>query len=744
MQFAKSKILRLITFWTVLALFSSACNPQPIQTLPLTATTSAARTMPPAPSPSPTPMLALSASLHTLSYSPLNSDVINPERGFRYSFDDFAPSDFSVYRNLGTSLVYSDIDLREYRQSDIPQQKLDQIQEAFDAIRKGGMKVILRVKYNDGPWPNSEPDASLEQILRHIQQLKPLFQQNADVIAWLHAGFIGAWGEWHTSTHGLDLDPGAKRAVLEALSDALPNNRFILLRYPFDIMSFFPQPLTREQAFNGSLQARIGFHNDCFLSSDTDVGTYDRGGVNERAQAIDYLSQITHFVPAGGETCQVYSPLQACEIAIQEMERLHWTELNLSYHKQVIKNWQKDGCFDEIKKRLGYRLILEEATLPTVAQIGSTVNLIIKLRNEGFASPLNPRPLFIVLDGPQTITIPLNEIDPRSWLPGEHILHVSISLPADLNEGEYRLALWLPDPADSLRNDPRYAIRFANEGIWEESKGWNILGTLTLTKQTVQINSEQVISETPSPISTETVSPSPAPSETALAPVALRRPDSNGLDMNAVYLTVPITIDGDLDDWPSFPCYTLDRAEQIGYGDSTKWIGPDDLSGSFCWAWNENALYLAFDVKDDVIRAPKGANFWENDYVEVWLDVNLNGDFNLAKNNGDDFQFGFMPGDFATVQSRATIFVPPVSSSRIKQIEIAFLQTEKGYRGEVKIPFTIFGEALDLSSGVLGASLSFSDNDSEKPAQEMMISTAPASIAEWGNPTLWNNLTLEK
>ncbi len=720
-------------------LLLSACQPQP--SVPATS-----------PPPVETPLSSsesappVTAAFQTLTYTPLPGDVVNPERGFRYSFYDFAPSDFGVYRNLGTSLVYSDIDLRDFRDRDISQEKLDQIQAAFDTVRQGGMKVILRVKYNDGPWPNVEPDASLEQILRHIEQLKPLLQRNADVIAWMQAGFIGAWGEWHTSTHGLDKDPAAKQAILNALAEALPANRFIQLRYPFDLMSLFPQPLTAEQAFSGTLQARLGFHNDCFLSSDTDVGTYDRGGVNERPQVTAYLSQVTQFAPAGGETCQVYEPLQTCKAAIREMETLHWTDLNLSYHKQVIKNWQKAGCFEEIQKRLGYRLVLQEASFMSAAQVGTPLTLTVKLRNEGFAAPLNPRLFYAVLDGPATFTLPLESIDPRHWLPGEHIISTSLALPADAPEGEYRLALWLPDPAESLKNDPRYAIRFANEGVWEEAKGWNVLGTLTLTHAPVQTSGAAPGPEATAPAleitpTSEVTLPTPAPTSSG---AALTRPASNGLEMTAARLSAPPTLDGNLDDWSSFPCYTLDKAEQIGYGDPATWGGPNDLSGSFCWGWDDNALYLAFDVRDDALRGLKNANVWENDYVEVWLDVNLAGDFDETKNNGDDFQFGFMPGNFADVAPKVTVFVPPIPSARIKSIESAFVQTKSGYRGEVKIPFTVFGDALDLTQGVFGAALAFSDNDSDKPAQEMMISTAPASIAQWGNPTLWNNLQLAK
>jgi len=420
---------------------------------------------------------AFEAQMQTVTYQPLESDVLNPERGFRYSLDNLDPAiDYSTYRTLGSSLIFSYVRLDNYRESDLPQEFLDRLDAALAAIRRGGVKVVLRFSYNFGPYPNSEPDASLEQILRHIQQLKPILQRNADVIAWLHAGFIGAWGEWHTSTHGLDRDPNAKRAILEALADALPPDRFILLRYPSDLMAIFPEPLTADQAFKGTLQARLGFHNDCFLSSADDVGTYT-AGANSRENATAYLSQLTQFVPASGETCQVYPELQSCEAAIREMEKLHWTDLNISYHSQVIRNWQREGCFEEIQRRLGYRLVMEEATFNATAQPGATLNLTWKMRNEGFASPLNPRPLFLVLDGPQTITLPLEGIDPRTWLPGEWQLSTSIQLPSDLPSGEYRLALWLPDGYESLRSDPRYSIRFANQDMWDEAHGWNVLGT---------------------------------------------------------------------------------------------------------------------------------------------------------------------------------------------------------------------------------------------------------------------------
>jgi hypothetical protein len=50
-----------------------------------------------------------------------------------------------------------------------------------------------------------------------------------------------------------------------------------------------------------------------------------------------------------------------------------------------------------------------------------------------------------------------------------------VTLPAEVTPGEYDLLLNLPDAAPALRTDPRYSIRFANTGTWEESTGFNKL-----------------------------------------------------------------------------------------------------------------------------------------------------------------------------------------------------------------------------------------------------------------------------
>jgi hypothetical protein len=89
---------------------------------------------------------------------------------------------------------------------------------------------------------------------------------NADVIAVLQAGLIGAWGEWHTSTNGLDT-PENKQTILLALLDALPASRMTQIRTPNAKGDIFgASALGDAEGFDGSNKARTGHHNDCFLA----------------------------------------------------------------------------------------------------------------------------------------------------------------------------------------------------------------------------------------------------------------------------------------------------------------------------------------------------------------------------------------------------------------------------------------------------------------------------------------------
>ncbi|KYF50835.1 hypothetical protein BE08_17405, partial [Sorangium cellulosum] len=372
----------------------------------------------------------------------------------------------SSLRAEGYTLIYGKVLIDDYRTRDIDQRLIDQLDASFAAVRSAGLKVLPRFYYAD---TGAAPDAPLGRVLSHIDQLRPVLEQNADVIAVLHPGFVGAWGEWHSSTNDLT-SPDSRKQIFDALLEAIPENRMILARRPSHKLEAYGGPLTEETAFSGAPLSRVGHLNDCFLASADDVGTYQLPGEKEVAAAD------SAFVPVGGETCGRNPPRSECAAALAELSTHHWSFINTDYHPDVIADWRSEGCFEAIACRLGYRFVVMGHESPAQAARGQPLSLRLRVFNDGFARAYNPRPVYLVLQQGATRRFVPVDADPRRWAPGEESdLCLEAQLPADLPPGDHQLGLWLPDESARLRDDPRYAIRLSSGATWDAASGVNLL-----------------------------------------------------------------------------------------------------------------------------------------------------------------------------------------------------------------------------------------------------------------------------
>jgi hypothetical protein len=352
---------------------------------------------------------------------------------------------------------------------------LSNLTASLGRVRDRGLKVILRFAYG----LTAGPDAPLSRVLSHIAQVKPILQANSDVVFVLQAGFIGQWGEWHDSTSGIDNDAD-RRTVLDALLGALPSSRMIQVRYPYKLRPIFPDLLTDGTAFTGSGGARVGLHDDCFVADDTDTGTYwDYTGDKsaEVAQNRDFAAKQTRYVPSGGETC-ANNATSGCANAPREAATFHFSYLNADFQPAVNARWNSEGCMPEIRRRLGYRIEVERALVSQEVAPGGILYFQVVLKNVGYASPFNARPVYVVLDGGgQTRTALVSTADFRRWSPeaGEIAVSAKLRIPASASPGAYRIALWLPDAAPSLQKRGEYAVRFANANVWNAGSSDNTI-----------------------------------------------------------------------------------------------------------------------------------------------------------------------------------------------------------------------------------------------------------------------------
>ena len=432
-----------------------------------------------------------------ITYAVTEGPITNPERGMYTgtSFSSEAGTPISV--NILTSgraenrtLFMLEFWLKDFFESDISDAYLQLIRKNLAVFRNGGAKCILRFGYSDGikdlshPYDSGPFDPTEEMVLRHIEQLKPILQEYSDVIFVLQAGFIGCWGEWYYTNNFIagpesQEDYLPRKHVCDALLDALPGDRQVELRTPTYKMKMYGYSLadtiTRAEAHKPTTKARLGGHNDCYLASSNDQGTFQTNSEKE------YWKAETLYTIMGGETCDL-SNYCKCDNTLKSLAAQHFTYLNMSYNKEVLRFWDKNGCYPEIKNRLGYRFVLTEALFTKAPVAGADFRVVLNIRNDGFATAMNPRDAELVLtssDGKVVETYPL-ESDPRYWMPSATtVIDQTIVLPEGLS-GEYSISLNLPDPEETLHDNPLFSIRLANENVWDESTGYNTLHTIKM------------------------------------------------------------------------------------------------------------------------------------------------------------------------------------------------------------------------------------------------------------------------
>ena len=462
-------------------------------------------------------------SQNTVTYTATNDIFANPERGYqKYSITDANYATTINYSNISVSELngwYSGTDkvsvifryflLENFLSTPINTTYLNNMQLDFDRIRAAGFKCIIRFSYSNAQGTGAQ-QANKAQILTHLNQLAPIINANKDVIISHQAGFIGTWGEWYytnSTEFGTDGNINAtqwanRKDVVDAMLAATPISIPIQVRYVGIKKTMYGNtPLTPSTAYQNTALARIGFFNDAFLNDYGDQGTYE---VNTQYQNpvgtpdYIYLSNETKYLPMSGETNGLNPPRTDGANAVIELENTNWSFLNRDYFEQNIINWTTSNHIDAIKRKLGYRFVLNTTTFDLQ---GTTLSIQINLANEGYARVFKERKVYLVLKNNTTSTQTsfLINTDCRTW---ENTTNLSQTIDiSSLPIGDYSSFLFLPDSESTLASNPKYAIRFANDGIWEASSGMNNLS------QTVSLGSLSASSFDAVPI---TIYPNPA------------------------------------------------------------------------------------------------------------------------------------------------------------------------------------------------------------------------------------------
>ena len=458
------------------------------------------------------------------NYTESGSDIKNPERGLykmiEYKYHKREGDDAGNYTSPTSSLtdqyddnntlVLTQFYMFDYADADhIDTAGKNYIRSVLSYVRQQGKKAIVRVSYNDKHPSPYRQEPTLDQIKNHISDLKTTFDDYEDVIYVVQAGFMGTYGEWYYTSSfgpakgGVDYTIHSnnsvtgfenRREVLKMMLDSIPNSRQIALRTP-EYKQCYVHPSniaswSQLNEFGTDTLHRLSFYDDAFLYNSEDMGTFHKPW-----QKTMWEQQSAYLITGGEAPYSSKSPSQMdgyyynnvrSAIFSRHISYLHH---DIGHHEHpgstdpdhgslLMRYWHEQGWMPDIKKWLGYRLWMENLKITgTDFSSGSTISVRMKIHNSGAAPVINQRPMMLVLihnGTPVVIKENCGEIRSVASETTETFTF-NVTMPQSAVSGD-KLALWLPDQAEGLRDRPEYSIRLANSDVsW--SNGYNILYT---------------------------------------------------------------------------------------------------------------------------------------------------------------------------------------------------------------------------------------------------------------------------
>ena len=110
----------------------------------------------------------------------------------------------------------------------------------------------------------------------------------------------------------------------------------------------------------------------------------------------------------------------------------------------------------------------------------------------------------------------------------------------------------------------------------------------------------------------------PTPTRT---PTPTATPPPPRTSIPVLQFSVSPTMDGNLTEWDNVPATLLDDVRAAWHEGPQPHPASDDLSVLLFAGWDANRLYIAGYVRDDVLRGNEGGGYWEDDDLELGIQI---------------------------------------------------------------------------------------------------------------------------
>lgn len=325
--------------------------------------------------------------------------IINPDRGFyiQNGSSHQTVTEDIINKSFNATVYRVYFSLRNYKNGKISNKTLERLENILKKANKEKRTLIPRFYYTWG-YENGKPFTSPKEeiIIKHIKQIAPVLNKYFKSISFLEAGFIGAWGEWHSDQYGSNkrYHPFRKTLVQTLLSE-LNENIFIALRYPSD-----HHKINKLKGIH-----RVGLHHDCpnYYNDEYPSSNADK---------------ITPSAPQGGEVCKLkpkgqfgktsnFEKYYGCKVMKKYFDKFNFDTLNGSDWSKSNSRFEKQGCWKEIRDRLGYRFVITGSKL-------SNGILYFEVKNVGFGKSFKKRLVSLKIGN----KIIKTQIDVSNWISG--------------------------------------------------------------------------------------------------------------------------------------------------------------------------------------------------------------------------------------------------------------------------------------------------------------------------------------
>ncbi|MFA5164825.1 MAG: sugar-binding protein [Candidatus Omnitrophota bacterium] len=194
----------------------------------------------------------------------------------------------------------------------------------------------------------------------------------------------------------------------------------------------------------------------------------------------------------------------------------------------------------------------------------------------------------------------------------------------------------------------------------------------------------------------------------------------------------PVKVDCDLSKYPG---YTI-RMDKQSYEILmyNVWSGKEDLSADIYMLWDDDALYVAAKVTDDVPfdNSKEGPDIWDGDALEIMLGLDDKADPKRMFFGKKDYQIGISPGNEKDIKAGEWVWR---RDDYVGGIEVASVRWDKGYIIESKIPFKALGGFKPEVGRKIDFDISVDDADTHKRELQFTwygTKNVYADPSEWG------------